>query len=125
MLSVMRSEEKTYHDTKHLFISTQIEIESLKVVCISTGRSETTYEIFDSNDNFLGRRSFTCWLFPILGLFTKALTDDLNVLFDGKLEYKDVGPIAEIAVGKCESRYGNSIEGGDCILHIKHQSFEE
>lgn len=84
----------------------------------------TSYELFDEAGQSLSKHSFDSWLFPIIGLFTKKLTDDLNVLFDGVLTYNEVGPIAEKAVSKCESRYGNAIEGGDCIIHITYNALE-
>ena len=125
MFTLMRKEEKNYNSTLNLFISTQINVENLKIICISEGRCTTAYKLYDSNNEFLGRRSFDCYLFPIIGLFTKALTEDLNVLFDNQLKYEHIGPIAEIAINKCESRYGNAIDGGDCVLYIKFDNLNE
>ena len=124
MLTLIEEHRPSFHDTLTLFVTSQVQAENLKIVCISEGRNETSYEIFDEAGQSLSKHSFDSWLFPIIGRFTKRLTDDLNVLFDDKLTYQEVGPIAEKAVSKCESRYGNTIDGGDCVIHITYDSLE-
>ncbi len=93
----------------------------LKVVCRSEFRSVTSFETFDQLGDSMGRRSFSCHGLegPILGQFARNLIDDLNILleeFGIQLNFPKLLPIAKLAVGKCESLFGDGAEDGDCII---------
>ncbi len=117
---------KSWHDTLHLRLkietSTNIDI---KIICTSTGRRSTTYEIFDENSNSMGGKDFTAaYGYTVPYRFNKSLVDNLNVLLEEhnfQLEINNFFEISERAVQKCESRYGYSITGGDCIIHITNK----
>jgi len=118
-------EQKDYHSTLNIIASmratTKVDIEDIKIEFISSGRSETSYEIFDANNMSLGDRSFSCTFGPVSGIILKKLVDDLNVLFElygYHMSYTQFEEISKLAVSKCESRYGYSIEGGDCIINL-------
>lgn len=92
---------------------------SLSVVCRSESRNGTSYEILDQHQESMGGETFYCDCGPILGLFNHRLVEDLNVLleeFGVQIDKNDFRPISSLAVGKCESRYGNGINEGDCII---------
>lgn len=94
----------------------------LEIVCTSTSRDSTDYELFDETGKSMGDRTFSCQYGNIAyPRFNRALIEDLNVLLKEhkiQLSTDNFKEISKLAVGKCESRYGYSIEGGDCIITI-------
>ncbi len=94
------------------------------IICTSTGRNSTTYEIFDENGDSMGERIFDCTFGPVARSFSQFICEDLNVLLDNNawLNYAKFFPLAKLAVDKCESRYGNQISGGDCVIKITNHS---
>jgi len=94
---------------------------SLTVVCRSASRNGTSFEIVDQNQESMGTKTFRCDFGPISGKFNCSLVEELNVLleeFGVEISPDELRPVAELAVSKCESRYGNGIEDGDCIITL-------
>ena len=94
---------------------------SLKVVCRSTSRNGTSFEILDQHHASMGCRTFYSNFGPVSSEFNSRLVENLNVLleeFGVQINASDFIPIAKLAISKCESRYGNGIEGGDCIITV-------
>ena len=121
LILIHRKAEKDYHSTLNIFVATNVDIEDIRIEFLSTGRSSTSYEIFDADNKPMGNRSFHCDFFPVSGLVLKRLVDDLNVIFECynfHLDYDTFKEISNKAVAKCESRYGYSIDGGDCNIFI-------
>jgi hypothetical protein len=121
MNSILKVTKRTegYHSTLYLRMCLDPKpSEVIKVECISTGRSSTRYEIYDGNGDFMGGRTFEASWCPVIAQFTKALVEDLNVLLGDIFTVDNFLMIAREAVNKCESRYGNRIPEGDCIITI-------
>ena len=117
------STTKGYHDPLHINVMlTGVKTGGIAIVCYSSGRNEVDYGIFDQNNQYMGKDSFTSFMEgPIARRFNRKLVDDLNVLlvdFDFELKEEDFFTVSKLAVDKCESRYGNSADEGDCIITI-------
>lgn len=106
--------------TNQLQISVLLGIPcSLRVVCRSESRNGTSFEIFDQHKESMGRETFFCDMGPISGSFNHHLVENLNILFEEfgvQIDKKDFMPISNLAVNKCESRYGKGTYDGDCII---------
>lgn len=89
----------------------------LTVVCRSALRASTSYQILDEQQRSMSFQPF-CYG---LGQFNQLLVEELNILLEDEAQIKhgDFRPIAKLAVDKCESRYGNGVEAGDCIITIQ------
>ncbi len=111
---------KSWHDTLHLRLKIETSTNiNIKVICTSTGRNSTAYEIFDENANSMGGKDF-----PYAHNYTNfnnSLVENLNVLLEEnniQLKPNNFLEITKRAIQKCTGRYGYSIPGGDCIIYI-------
>jgi len=88
----------------------------------SSSRVETDYEIFDENDQSMGRQMFTCLFGPILVPLTLSLIENINVLLEEygrKIMFEDFTEITKEAINFCEGKYGNNFRtDGDCVIYI-------
>lgn len=112
------------HMSHQLLIDVALGLhESIKVVCHSVDRDTTSYEIFDGSGEEMGQREFTAGHNgPIRGRFNSALVEDLNVLLDEflvELTVEEFQGVSQQAINVCESRYGNGVKEGDCIITIQ------
>jgi len=100
-----------------------LEVPPIKVICRSESRDNTSFEILDSKGSSMGIQTFSCNSGPIFNSFLNRLLSELNTLIETEeLEIEvnpdDISEIANLAIGKCESRYenGNDLEDGDCLI---------
>jgi hypothetical protein len=114
---------KEENSARQLIIEIKMHLPyALQVVCRSISRNGTSFEIFDQDKVSMGTKTFYCNYGPIAYEFNKSLVDDLNVLLEEiKVEIvpAEFQPISKLAVSKCESRYGDGLENGDCIICLK------
>ncbi|XLQ19882.1 MAG: hypothetical protein ACKUBY_04830 [Candidatus Moraniibacteriota bacterium] len=122
-----RKREKDYHATLFIDVNMGLNLppdKKIHIICISTSRNCTTYNIFDENGDDMGTRQFDCMWGPVINSFSSSLMDDLEVLleaFDKSLNREWFSDVTMVALRKCESRYGNPTSGdedGDCIITI-------
>ena len=120
---------KDYHST--LFICSRFFFlpVTLVIVCTSTGRRSTSYEVFDQYGESMGECDFNASFMCVTPQrFNYSLVEDLNILleeFGFSLDKQAFFEISKLAVSKCESRYGNSIEGGDCVITLTGAKHEQ
>lgn len=109
-------EEENYHS--QLKIGVDLGLPSpIKVVCVSQSRDETSFEIIDENGASMGVNNFRY----NFGGFNSTLIEELNILLEEwgvQIDDDDFRQISKLAFSKCESRYGNNIDGGDCVISI-------
>lgn len=118
----------TQRDTDSRKYANQLQIRvplelpgELEVVCRSASSKDTSFEIFDHLKESMGVRVFSCGRGPILSEFNRCLVVDLNILLEGsnvQIDTKDFLPISNLVVQKCESRYGDGVDEGDCLITI-------
>ena len=92
----------------------------LTVMCVSASREGTSFEILDQDQISMGVQTFH--YANASGEFHLRLVEELNVLleeWDIQIGEKDFHQVSKLAVSKCESLYGNGIEGGDCVITIQ------
>lgn len=108
--------------TNYLQLGVCLDLSSpLTIVFRSASRSSTTFEIFDEDGGSLGFRRFDSGQGPVAPRLGRSLVDDLNVAlgeYTIQIDYDDFSAVVKLAVEKCESRHGNGIVDGDCILTI-------
>ena len=113
--------EKDIHSQLKIDVNVGLPQQQLKVICVSESRNDTSFEILDQDKMSMGKKTFNCSRGPVLGSFNACLVEELNILLEEwsvEVTKEEFRQISELAVTKCEGRYGNNIDGGDCIITI-------
>jgi hypothetical protein len=105
------------HFTNQLQIAVVLGLPvELKMVFYSSGRDQTSVEIFDQFGASMGRQQFVYGM----GMY-RVVVENLNVLleeFSIQIDPYDFSEVCGQAHHFCDGRYGSGIQGGDVVVTI-------